>query len=398
MGDTIARVDPLELLTRAPWPFLARCRVPEDLDAVTQVGREESLEDTGVDRSAIDAVWSAAEAFYRTGVTPALQLCIRRRGRVVLNRALGHARGNAPDDPADAEQVPITTETPINVFSTAKLVTAMVIHKLDEQGLLHLEDHVSDYIPKFGCHGKQHITLRHVLSHRAGIPNLPPEALDLDLLEKPQHISNVVCQLEPASRPGRLVAYHAISGGFVLGEVVRRLTGTTIRDVLEELIRKPLGVRWLHYGVPPDQAPQIAHNAFTGPPPPPPARQLLERALGKPLREVVELSNDPRFQTGIIPSGNVITTAEDFSAFLQCMLQGGEFNGVRVFEERTIGHAVNEASYREIDLTLLIPLRYGLGPMLGDDPVGIFGPSTGRAFGHVGLSNIFPWADPEREI
>jgi CubicO group peptidase (beta-lactamase class C family) len=391
-------MDPFELLTHAPWPFLARCRVPEDLEAVTQVGREESLDGTGVDRWAIDEVWSAAEAFYRTGITPALQLCIRRRGRIVLNRALGHARGNAPDDPADAEKVPITIQTPINVFSTAKLVTAMVIHKLDEQGLLHLEDHVSDYIPEFGCHGKEHITLRHVLSHRAGIPNLPPEALDLDLLEKPQHINDLVCQLRRASRPGRLVAYHAISGGFVLGEVVRRRTGATIREVLEELIRKPLGVRWLHYGLPPDQAGQIALNAFTGPPPPPPAGKMLERALGKPLREVVELSNDPRFHTGIIPSGNVLTTAEDLSALLECMLRGGVLGDKRVFEERTIEHAINEASYREIDLTLLVPLRYGLGPMLGDDPVGIFGPATAKAFGHLGLSNIFPWADPEREI
>ncbi|MGI9590581.1 MAG: hypothetical protein ACR2P8_04375, partial [Myxococcota bacterium] len=78
-------MDPLELLTRAPLPFLSRCPIPADLGAVTSVGREESLEGTGVDRWAIDEVWSAAEAFYRTGVTPALQLCIRRRGRIVLN-------------------------------------------------------------------------------------------------------------------------------------------------------------------------------------------------------------------------------------------------------------------------------------------------------------------------
>ncbi len=391
-------VDPLELLTRAPLPFLARCRIPADLDSVTHVGREQPLDGTGVSRRSIDSVWRAAQAFYRTGVTPALQLCIRRRGRIVLNRALGHARGNAPEDPDDAEKQPIRTDTPVNVFSTAKLVTAMVIHKLDEQGLLHLEDHVCDTIPEFGSHGKQFITLRHLLSHRAGIPNVPSQTLDLDLLQQPERICELVCQLRPATRPGRLVAYHAISSGFVLGEVVRRATGATIRQVLDDLIRKPLDVKWLHYGVAPDDVDRVARNAFTGPPPPPGVRQLLQRALGRPLREIVELSNDPRFLTGIVPSGNLVTTAEDFSAFLECMLRKGEFGGVRIFNERTIQHAVNEASYREIDLTLLIPLRYGLGPMLGDDPVGIFGPSTGKAFGHVGLSNIFPWADPEREI
>jgi CubicO group peptidase (beta-lactamase class C family) len=391
-------MDPLEILTRAPLPFLSRCRVAKDLAPLTHIGPEEPLDGTGVDREAIDSVWSAAEAFYRTGITPALQLCIRRRGRIVLNRALGHARGNAPEDPAEAEKVPVTTETPINVFSTAKLVTAMVVHKLDEQGVLHLEDRVCEYIPEFARHGKQWITLRHILSHRAGIPNVPPEAMDLDLLSQPERICQLVCDLERASRPGRLVAYHAISGGFVLGEVVRRATGSTIREVLRKEIQEPLGLRWLHYGVTPEQVDQVALNAFTGPPPPPPVRQMLARALGRPLQKVVELSNDPRFLTGIVPSGNVLTTAEDLSAFLQCMLQEGELNGVRIFRPRTIRHALNEASYREVDLTLFIPLRYGLGPMLGDSPVGVFGPSTAQAFGHVGLSNVFPWADPEREI
>jgi CubicO group peptidase (beta-lactamase class C family) len=372
--------------------------VPRDLASVTRIGHEESLAGTGVGPQAIDSVWQAAEAFYRTGITPALQLCIRRRSHIVLNRALGHARGNAPGDPAYGPKVQATPETPINVFSTAKLVTAMVIHKLDELGKLHLEDRVSEYIPEFGRHGKQWITLRHILSHRAGIPNLPSRALDLDLLDQPERICELLCEMKRSTRPGRLVAYHAISGGFVLGEVVRRVTGRTIREVLRTEIREPLGSRWLHYGVDPEDVHRVAENAFTGPPLPPPLRPLLTRALGRPLREVVTLSNDPRFLTGIVPSANLISTAEDFSAFLQCLLDAGQYRGVRVFEPRTIQHALSEASYREIDLTLLMPLRYGLGPMLGDDPIGIFGPHTARAFGHVGLSNIFPWADPEREI
>jgi CubicO group peptidase (beta-lactamase class C family) len=195
-----------------------------------------------------------------------------------------------------------------------------------------------------------------------------------------------------------MVAYHAISGGFLLAEVVRRATGSTIREVLEKEIRAPLGVRWLQYGVLPGDVERVARNAFTGPPPFPPIKQMLTRALGRDVREIVEMSNDPRFLTGIIPSGNVISTAHDFSAFLQCLLDDGTFDGARVFDSRTIQHMRNEASYREIDLTLFIPFRYGLGPMLGDDPIGVFGPKTARAFGHVGLSNIFPWADPDREI
>lgn len=391
-------MDPLEWIARAPLPFLARCRVAADLDSVTRIGHEDPLDGAGVAASEIDEIWRAAQALYRTGATPALQLCIRRRGRIVLNRSLGHARGNAPDDPEDAEQVLATPGTPINVFSSAKLVAAMVIHKLDETGALHLEDRVAEYLPEFGTHGKKWITFRHLLAHRAGIPNLPSEAFDLDLLAHPEEVSRMVCELEPATRPGRLVSYHAISTGFVLAEVVRRVTGKTIREVLHKEVREPLGLRWLHFGVEPHQVDLVARNAVTGPPAPPPVSTMLGRALGRPLPEVVSLSNDPRFLTGIIPSGNLETTAEDLSAFLQCMLDDGELNGVRIFEPRTIRHALNEASYREVDLTLFMPLRYGLGPMLGDDPVGIFGPDTEHAFGHLGLSNIFPWADPKREI
>ena len=87
------------------------------------------------------------------------------------------------------------------------------------------------------------ITLRHILSHRAGIADIPPEALDLELLDQPDRICELLCAMERSGRPGRMVAYHAISGGFVLAEVVHRASGSTIREVLEKEIREPLGVR-----------------------------------------------------------------------------------------------------------------------------------------------------------
>jgi CubicO group peptidase (beta-lactamase class C family) len=389
--------DPVALLARAPMPWLARCAVPRDLAGVTSVG-EEVRASNDVDPSALEAIWHAAEAYYRTGITPALQLCIRHRGQPVLNRAIGHAWGNAPGESAETPKALASAATPICLFSSSKLVTAMVVHKLDELGVLHLDDRVCDYVPEFARHGKESITLRHLLAHRAGIPNLPPEALNLDLLAQPDRVTELICDMEPASRAGRLVAYHAVSGGFVLGEVVRQAAGREIREVLEEHVCKPLGLRWMRYGVAPDDVSRVAINAVTGPPPPPGVKQMLERALGLDIPRVVSLSNDPRFLTGVIPSANVVTTAEELTIFLDCLRSGGAWGGTRIFEERTVRHALSEQSYREIDLTLFLPLRYGLGPMLGDDPVGIFGPRTGRAFGHLGFSNIFPWADPEREI
>ncbi len=393
-------MDPLELVSRLPLPFLARCKVPRDLERVSSRGEEIPARETGAEQQVVERIWEVAEALYRTGVTPALQLCIRHRGEVVLDRCLGHVRGNAPgEDPNDPDAVLATPETPFCLFSTSKLVTAMLVHKLDETGQLHIEDRVADYLPGFERHGKRWITLRHLLAHTAGIPNLPSEAMDLDLLGRPDHIRELVCEMKPAARAGRMVAYHAISGGFVLGEVVRAVTGNDIRALGIKEICEPLGLRWMRYGVESeDDLPLVAENARTGPPAPPPMSQMLKRALGRNIDEIVELSNDPRFLRGIVPSGNVVSNARELTSFLECMLRNGELGGVRIFEPRTVQHALSEQSYREIDLTLFIPLRYGLGPMLGDDPIGIFGPNTGRAFGHLGFANILPWADPAREI
>jgi CubicO group peptidase (beta-lactamase class C family) len=390
--------DPLAWIPRIPLGVLARCRVPRDLDAVTSVAAETPPEEVGLERRAVERIWQAVLALYRTGVHPALQLCVRRHGEVVLHRAVGHAAGNAPTDPPDAPRVACTTATPFGIFSASKAVTAMVIHKLDEERRLHLEDCVCEYIPEFGRHGKQRITIRHILAHRAGIPNLPPEAIDLDLLARPDRVVEILAHARLRSRPGRLLAYHAVSGGFVLAEVVRRVTGQDIRSVLEDRIARPLKLRWLSYGVAPGDVERVAVNAFTGPPVPPPLSTILRNALGTSVQRAVEISNDPRFLTGIVPSANVVATAGDLAAFYQCLLDGGELGGVRVFEARTVRHATAEQNHWELDFTLGMPIRYGLGFMLGGSPASLFGLDNPHAFGHLGLSNVISWADPDRDI
>jgi CubicO group peptidase (beta-lactamase class C family) len=391
------RTDPLEWLARAPIPGLARCRIPDDLDAVTHVGWEHPG-GSDVPAQAIERVWERVVALYRTGVHPALQICVRRDGHVVLHRAIGHTRGNAPQDPPGTKLVPLTTESPFDLFSASKAVTAMLIHKLDEEHVLHLEDRVCDFIPEFARHGKHRITLRHILAHKAGIPNLPPEAMNLELLPHPERIVSLLCDARLRLRPGRLLAYHAVSGGFVLAEVVRRATGDDIRTVLEKRIAAPLGFRWMRYGVAPADLPLVVQDALTGPPLLPPMSRILKNALGLPLPEVVKLCNDPRYLTGIVPSANLVTTAAELSAFYQCLLDEGTLGNVRIFEPRTVRHATGEVSYLELDLTLGLPIRYGLGFMLGGKGPNLFGTDNPHAFGHVGFTNTFAWADPERRL
>ena len=181
------------MLLRAPeiprLPFvpdpLRRIRVPRDLDAVTSIGEEHPAEE-GLSQRTIERIWDAVRNLYRSGVHPAVQLCLRRHGRVVLNRAIGHAHGNGPSDDRDAPKVLATPETPYCVFSTSKGITAMVVHKLQERGLLDIGDRVADYIPEYAQHGKGATTIAHVLAHRAGVPTLPRGMLELDMLARPR--------------------------------------------------------------------------------------------------------------------------------------------------------------------------------------------------------------------
>jgi CubicO group peptidase (beta-lactamase class C family) len=391
-------VDPLSWLVLPTLPLKRMCRVPRDLETVTDRGAEVRPREVGLARAAVERVWNAVQVMYRTGLYPAVQLCVRCRGAVVLDRALGHAAGNAPGERGADGRTRATTETPFCIYSASKAVTAMVVHKLDEMGALHVDDRVADYLPEFDHGHKADITIAHVLAHRAGIPNLPAGALDLDLLERPEEIVGMLAEAPLVSRPGRRLAYHAVTGGFVLGEVVRRATGRDLRDVLAKEIAEPLGLGALRLGVAAEDVDRVARDAVTGIPPWPPFAQLFERALGAPFGEVVELANDPRFLTGQIPAANVVTTARDLCAFYECLRREGELDGVRVYDPRTVRRATAEQSYWEVDLTLGMPLRYGLGFMLGGRWFSLFGPDTSRAFGHLGFTNIISWADPEREL
>lgn len=379
---------------------VSRSRVPRDLASVTSINEAAEVDPRSVDVApeALAGIWQRVERLYRTGIHPAIQLCVRRHGRVLLDRAIGHAAGNGPDDPPHGRKVPLTPDTPFNIYSASKAVTAMVVHLLDQRRLLHLSDPVAEYIPEFACHDKESITIQHVLTHRAGMPNLPPAVMDLDMLEDEEGIIAQLCDARPTWRPGRRLAYHAITGGFILGEIVRRVTGKNIRTVLQEEILRPLGFHGMSYGVPARETGRVARAYFTGPPVLPPLSTILERALGVPMDRAIALSNDPRFLTAVVPAGNVIATANELSRFYQLLLDGGTLDGVQIFEPRTIRRATQEQSYLEVDLTLVLPLRYAMGFMLGGAFLSLFGPDTVNAFGHLGFTNIISWADPDRQI
>lgn len=377
---------------------LRRIHVPKDLDSVIDVGPEDPPEAGDVSPRRVQAIWSAVLDWYRSGVHPAIQICVRRHGAVILNRAIGHASGNGPADRKDTEKVPATVQTPFCTYSTSKAVTAFLVHKLIERGMLELADPVADYIPGYAKNGKHDITIGHVLAHRSGVPNLPSGAMDLDKLTDRDFMVDTLVNAAPFAKAGRYLAYHAVSGGFILGEVVHAVTGKDIRQVLAEEFLDPLDFRWTNYGVAPDDVDRVALNYVTGPPTAPPLSTLLTRALGVELDRLVKLTNDPRYLTGIVPSANTVSTAWELSRFFEIMRCGGELDGVRVIETDTIRRALLERSHLEIDFSLGYPTRFSYGLMLGAQVVSLYGLDTQHAFGHMGFSNQLTWADPERAI
>lgn len=375
------------------------CAIPADIRSVTQFdpSAEAALSEIGLTAEQKQRIWSAVEGFYRSGVSPAVSICIRRHGHVVLNRALGHRIGNGPQDRPETPKELAQPETPFCMFSASKVITAMLIHKLAEEHKIDLLAPVSHYIPAFGVNGKSHVTPAHILSHRAGIPSIQGDFKPELLFDTPA-VVKLINNSSLRSRSGHRQSYHAATGGYVLGELISAITGKDPRQYLTEVIQQPLGFRTFNYGLAEELRDNVAVNYATGFKPVLATDWFLKKALGADLETVVSLTNDPRFFDIICPAANVYATADEACQFFEMMLRGGILNGVRVLDRLTVRRATLESGKPEFDRTLLMPLRYSYGCMLGSNPVGLFGPNTGRAFGHLGFSNIFCWADPQRDI
>jgi len=373
-----------------------RIRVPSDLDAVTTIGPEDA---GGLDPAAIDRIWEAARHWYRAGMQPAIQLCLRHNGTVVLNRAIGHAWGNGPDDPADAVLVPVTTSTPFCVYSAAKAISTTVVHMLVERGAFSLDDRVCDYLPSYTGHGKERTTIRHVMTHSAGVPFATGPRADVRRVNDSDYTRARLSEFKPIHRPGLVHIYHGVTWGPLIREIISAATGRNIREILATEILDPLGFRWTNYGVAEADVPLVAPSYVTGKPLPAPIAAALRTALGGTMTQIIPFSNTPLFLTSVVPSSSTVSTADELSRFAEILRRGGELDGVRVMRPDTLAAAVRPCRRLRPDVaTGLAPIRWGTGFMLGSKRFGPFGADAAAAFGHTGLTNVAVWADPARGL
>lgn len=383
---------PIKQLTQVPkkyWQKLFRTvSVPADLAPITAIDSagEVSPQTAGLSEESVDAIWAACQNLYRTGVYPLLSLCLRRRGEIVLNRVIGHAQ----------EGKVATLDTPICLFSASKAVSAVLIHLLEEQGKINLLNPISYYIPAFAAKGKGSITIHQMLAHRSGFPRVP-DGVDIELLYDHEAALKLVCDAQPTDHQAGIQAYHAITSGFIVNELIRVTTGLNAQQFLHKYIRVPMGMRYFRYGLTKREQAHVAINTSTG---------LNSALVNKALTSVlgahpdtaVDMTNDPRFFRSIIPSANLFGTAEELCRFYQMLLNHGHWGKKQILDPLTVHRAVRPLGKSELDKTLMMPMRYSAGFMLGGSPLGIYGKDTAFAYGHLGFANIFSWADPQRDI
>ena len=293
---------------------------------------------------------------------------------------------------------PWQRDTAALVFSTSKGVTAALVHRLAQRGQLALDAPVARYWPEFAANGKQAITLRDVLTHRAGLAAIDA-ALSLEDVCAWHPVCAAIAAQRPNWEPGTAHGYHARTFGWILGEVVRRATGRSVGQVLAAEAAQPLGLE-LWIGLPEAIEPRVA-PIYAPPEPSDPAQRalrdkfmgpdtLLGRALEGPsgVLPYGPIWNTRAVHAAEIPSSNGIATARALARFYAALI--GAVDGVRLLSPATLA-AATAVQVEGPDRVILIPTRFASGfalqPMLAAD-------CPDSAFGHSGAGGSLALADP----
>ena len=366
-----------------------RLKVPPS-PSVSRIGEEVAT------HLPVEAWWSHAQRLYSTGLHPAVALHIRHHGRPILDRTVGHL----VHEPGEAPDTVVTPETLFHLFSATKVITATLILALVDDGLLDLDTPVEAWLPGFALHGKSKIRLRNLLDHTAGISQMPALGGEAEaMLAAGKMDLERLFDLKPSHAPGRDVAYHAMTSWFLLQAVVEQVTGRPLADVLRTRLLEPLGLTRPMYGVPKGEEPLVARHALTGLTPPAFMAKTFEQSVGLPYAEAIRWSNSDAFLATTLPSANAVARPREVTAFLQMLLDEGRApDGTQLIRPETVRKLHTEASPIQSDSILKLPMRYGLGVMLGSRRWSMYGAGTKGAFGHLGLSNVVAYADPSRDL
>jgi CubicO group peptidase (beta-lactamase class C family) len=290
---------------------------------------------------------------------------------------------------------PWERNTLVDVFSVGKPMAVLCLLRLVERGLVDLDAAVATYWPEFSAAGKETVTVRTLLGHRAGLPAVRRELPELAMYDWELMTSALAAQ-EPWWEPGTAHGYHTNTYGFLVGELVRRVGGETLGRAFRREIAAPLGADF-QFGLPASEDERVAEFVFpdaigdsfasadTTP-------LIVRRAyFNPPGVSGIGTVNTREWRAAEMPSTNGHATARGVARIYSALACGGEVDGVRILEQDTIAEATREVSTGP-DRILGRPSRFGLGFQL-TQPERPLGPNPG-AFGHFGAGGSLGFADP----
>ena len=253
-------------------------------------------------------------------------------------------------------------DTIVNVYSTTKVMTAICIHMLVDRGLLDLDAPVAKYWPEFAQAGKENLPVRYLLSHTSGLAGWDKMIRAKKLYDWELMVKLLAAQ-KPWWEPGTKSGYHTTTFGYLLGELIRRVTKKTVGTFFREEIANPLGADF-YIGLPEELDVRVADLI-----PPPPVdlstfgeidpKSVAMRSLTNPIMDV-KITKTREWRNAEIPAGNGHGNARSVSRITAALACGGELDGVRLLSEEAIKRSIEEQSYGK-DLVLNVPIRFGLG-------------------------------------
>jgi len=300
---------------------------------------------------------------------------------------------------------PWTDQTLQLVFSTTKGAAAICVARLVEAGLLDYDAPVCTYWPEFAANGKEAVTVRQMMSHQAGLPYVDAP-LTFDEIMAVTPVVDALAAQAPVWEPGTAHGYHALTYGWLAGELVRRADGRTIGQYFAEDVAAPLGLEfWI--GLPASEEIRVSMLASAPPPTDPEEFALMMQIMGPGTNGFKALTMngalialDPgrnHFNTREVhatemPAANGITNAGSLARMYAATVS--EVDGVRLIGPDTVEAARAEA-VNGPDACLVAPSRFGMGFMLDGELTPLL---SGSCFGHAGAGGSLGYADPESGV
>jgi CubicO group peptidase (beta-lactamase class C family) len=322
------------------------------------------------------------------GRFPGGQLVARWRGRVIARLAVGVRAGWRPEE--GVTPAPVAHDTPFAVFSAGKPVVALAVAICEERGLLDVEAPIAERVPGFAANGKQDITARDVLTHRAGI------TMD-DFVARPERwedwdaVRRAVALARPTTPRGTL-AYSPLGFGWVLAVLVEHVTGTPFHGFVAREIAAPLELPALRFGAAGRDPETFARAYWLARRP----VQVAGRDVGADFESV---HNSPRFLRALVPGAGLVCDAATLAAFYDALLRGGVARSGRHVVSDDVLARYLRCEATGFDRSNRAPLAVGRGFLLGTTLPSIYGAfATRHVYGHAGAFSSVAFADPEREL